>query len=175
MQTNNKIIQLGNLVKREKNFSNPQVGRVYSPDGLCACINTFGGGQREFKILIKDKDGKYKIRKITPNECFRLMGFSDLDFFSAKLGNKLIAQKFLNKNPKATKERYMLSEENKSISNSQLYKMAGNSIAVNVLHSIYDSLYKAMPYLFDNLTVGSFFSGIGAFEKALDEFYKDKA
>ncbi len=52
-------------------------------------------------------------RKLTPKECFRLMGFEDKDI------NILI--------------------ENK-ISNTQLYKMAGNSIVVNVLEEIFKSL-----------------------------------
>lgn len=86
-----------------------------------------------------------RIRKLTPKECFRLMGFSDENFDAAqKVG----------------------------ISNSQLYKQAGNSIVVDVLYYIYVELYKAMPYLFDNLKFSSFFSGIGAFEIALDRLYK---
>lgn len=88
----------------------------------------------------------YRIRKLTPRECFRLMGFSDEDFNKA---------------------------EAVGISNSQLYKQAGNSIVVDVLYHIYRELYKSMPYLFENLKVGSFFSGIGAFEKGLDRLYKD--
>lgn len=86
-----------------------------------------------------------KIRKLTPKECFRLMGFSDQDFEAAK---------------------------NVGISNSQLYKQAGNSIVVDVLYYIYVELYKAMPYLFDDLKLSSFFSGIGAFEVALDRLYE---
>lgn len=87
-----------------------------------------------------------RIRKLTPKECFRLMGFSDKDFDAAhKVG----------------------------VSNSQLYKQAGNSIVVDVLYYIYVELYKAMPYLFDNLKLSSFFSGVGAFEIALDRLYKD--
>lgn len=87
-----------------------------------------------------------RIRKLTPKECFRLMGFSDKDFDVAhKVG----------------------------VSNSQLYKQAGNSIVVDVLYYIYVELYKAMPYLFDNLKLSSFFSGVGAFEIALDRLYKD--
>lgn len=86
-----------------------------------------------------------RIRKLTPKECFRLMGFSDENFDAAqKVG----------------------------ISNSQLYKQAGNSIVVDVLYYIYVELYKAMPYLFDDLKLSSFFSGIGAFEIALDKLYK---
>lgn len=87
-----------------------------------------------------------RIRKLTPRETFRLMGFSDENFDAAqKVG----------------------------ISNSQLYKQAGNSIVVDVLYYIYVELYKAMPYLFDDLKLSSFFSGIGAFEIALDRLYKD--
>ena len=56
----------------------------------------------------------YRIRKLTPRECFRLMGFSDEDF-----------------------------DKIKGISNTQLYKMAGNSIVVNVLEGIFRELFKA--------------------------------
>lgn len=86
-----------------------------------------------------------RIRKLTPRECFRLMGFSDQDFDAAK---------------------------NVGISNSQLYKQAGNSIVVDVLYYIYVELYKSMPYLFNDLKLSSFFSGIGAFEVALDRLYE---
>ena len=54
-----------------------------------------------------------KIRKLTPKECWRLMGFSDEDF-----------------------------DKVKGISNTQLYKMAGNSIVVNVLEAIFRQLFK---------------------------------
>lgn len=86
-----------------------------------------------------------RIRKLTPKECFRLMGFSDENFDAAQKAG---------------------------VSNSQLYKQAGNSIVVDVLYYIYVELYKVMPYLFDNLKLSSFFSGIGAFEIALDRLYK---
>ena len=53
------------------------------------------------------------IRKLTPKECFRLMGFEDKDVD-------------------------ILVENN--ISNTQLYKMAGNSIVVDVLEEIFVEL-----------------------------------
>jgi len=59
------------------------------------------------------------------------------------------------------------------ISDTQLYKQAGNSIVVDVLYYILLELYNSMPYLFDDLKLSSFFSGIGAFEKALDRLFKD--
>lgn len=99
-----------------------------------------------FKTAILPVTNNIRIRKLTPKETFRLMGFSDRDFD--------VAQKV-------------------GISNSQLYKQAGNSIVVDVLYYIYRELYIAMPYLFDNLKLSSFFSGIGAFEIALDRLYKD--
>lgn len=85
-----------------------------------------------------------RIRKLTPKECFRLMGFSDDDFYKAE----------------------------SVVSNSQLYKQAGNSIVVDVLYYILVELYKAMPYLFKDLRLGSYFSGIGAFEAALNRLYE---
>lgn len=87
-----------------------------------------------------------RIRKLTPRETFRLMRFSDENFDAA---------------------------QSVGISNSQLYKQAGNSIVVDVLYYIYRELYIAMPYLFDDLKLSSFFSGIGAFECGLDRLYKD--
>ena len=54
----------------------------------------------------------YRIRKLTPQECWRLMGFSDEAFFKAEA----------------------------VCSNSQLYKQAGNSIVVNVLEAIFKQL-----------------------------------
>lgn len=90
---------------------------------------------------------QYRIRRLTPRETWRLMDFTDEQFDKAK---------------------------NAGLSNSQLYKQAGNSIVVGVLEQIMSNLYEAMPYLFDDLKVSSYFSGIGAFESALDRVYKNK-
>lgn len=59
------------------------------------------------------------------------------------------------------------------VSNTQLYKQAGNSIVTDVLFYIFKELYTAMPYLFDDLKVSSYFSGIGAFEIALNRLFND--
>lgn len=55
---------------------------------------------------------KYRIRKLTPKECFRLMDFDDKDFYSAESVN----------------------------SNTQLYKQSGNSIVVSCLAAIFSQL-----------------------------------
>lgn len=59
------------------------------------------------------------------------------------------------------------------LSNTQLYKQAGNSIVVNCNYCIFKELYKAFPDVFDDMRVVSLFSGIGAFEKALERLYKE--
>lgn len=105
-----KILQVGNMVKTGQ-FDNPQRGRIYDPDGLAPTLNTCSGGGLEPKIF--ETKPYVRIRKLTPRECFRLMGFTDDDF-----------------------------DKIKGISNSQLYKMAGNSIVVNVLEEIFNNLFE---------------------------------
>lgn len=186
-----KCVQVGQLYGTNKE-PNPQAGRVYDPNYISPTMDTCSGGNRMPKVAIKQatkkgytecevggvadlsypnsktrrgrvqEDGKIcptltatetgvcriesdiRIRKLTPKECWRLMGFDDKSFKAAEQVN----------------------------SNSQLYKQAGNSIVVDVLYYIFVELYKAMPYLFDNLKLSSFFSGIGAFEVALDRLYQ---
>lgn len=65
--------------------------------------------------MIGNLPNHLRIRKLTPLECFRLMGFDDEDF------NKITG-----------------------ISNTQLYKQAGNSIVVDVLVHLFESLFKAL-------------------------------
>ena len=118
------------------NLSYPSVekrGRVQEHGELCPTLTTSNGIHR--------LESLFRIRRLTPLECFRLMDFSDADFWKAKEAG---------------------------ISKSQLYKQAGNSIVVDVLYYIFLELYKAMPYLFEDIRLSSFFSGIGAFEKALE-------
>ena len=107
-----KVMQVGNLINdADKNFKNPQCGRVYDSAGLSPCLSTMQGGDRQPKIV--ERAHEFRIRKLTPLECWRLMGFEDTDFWKVK---------------------------NSGISNSQLYKMAGNSIVVNVLRAIFREL-----------------------------------
>ena len=128
-----KVLRVGNI----NPYGSGMNGNIFSENGLAPTITTNKGEGN--KILTG-----VRIRKLTPKECFRLMGFSDDHFEAAE----------------------------KVVSNSQLYKQSGNSIVVDVLYYILVELYKAMPYLFDNLKLGSYFSGIGAFEIALNRLYK---
>lgn len=80
-------------------------GRVQSVGNICTTITAESNGLCKIET-------QYRIRKLTPLECWRLMGFSDKDFYKAKEVN----------------------------SNSQLYKQAGNSIVKEVLLSIFKQI-----------------------------------
>lgn len=101
-----KCVRVGGLYDREGRTH--QAGSIYDPRGISATLSTMQGGNRE-PIITEEE----RIRKLTPKECWRLMGFSDASFDKAR----------------ATGMSY-----------SQLYKQAGNSIVVNVLEAILKNL-----------------------------------
>ena len=104
---NIKLQQVDQIYSKELN---PQAGRVYSSDGLSPTLDSCTGGNRMPKIK---ESTDIRIRKLTPTECYKLMGFTAEDCKKVSEGG---------------------------ISNSQLYKQAGNSIVVNVLEAIFTSL-----------------------------------
>lgn len=83
-----------------------QQDRIYD-DGCAISVTT------AFNPYYAINEPQSRIRKLTPKECWRLMGFGDDDFHKAE----------------------------KVCSNSQLYKQAGNSIVVNVLMAIFKELF----------------------------------
>ncbi|MCB5278937.1 MAG: DNA (cytosine-5-)-methyltransferase [Candidatus Cloacimonetes bacterium] len=135
---------------------NEQIRRVYGTDGTAPCLQTMQGGNRQPKIQVKSATAKgyetaelgdsinlsnpksetrrgrvgkqvaqtldcacnqavfeERIRKLTPLECWRLQDFLDEAFCKA---------------------------QNAGVSNSQLYKQAGNSMSVNVLEMIFSQI-----------------------------------
>ncbi len=106
--SNQSVMKIGNI----NPSGNGMNGEVYQADGLAPTLTTNKGeGQ---KIAINSyhennhlSDG-FRIRKLTPKECWRLQGFPDWTFDKAQEVN----------------------------SNSQLYKQAGNSVTVNVIAAI---------------------------------------
>ena len=79
--------------------------RVYDSEAISTCVTT---------SYMPNFTHGLRIRKLTPKECWRLMGFDDEDFYKAEAVN----------------------------SNSQLYKQAGNSIVVDVIVKIYEELFE---------------------------------
>ena len=88
---------------------------------------------------------KYYIKRLTPIEAFRFMGFSDEDYLAAAKVN----------------------------CKTQLYKQCGNSIVVNVVEEVLRALFKEMPELFVDVQIIDLFAGIGAFEKAFKNVISD--
>lgn len=88
--------------------SNHEASRIVNSNGLAPTVKENHG-------TVTATNVDYKIRKLTPKECWRLMGFTDEDFEKAA---------------------------NVPTSNTQLYKQAGNSIVVNVLEKIFKNLFK---------------------------------
>lgn len=101
-----KAVRLGGIYDNEK--TKRQAGSIYDKNHLSPAISTAQGGNRQPLIT----EG-VRVRKLTPKECFRLMGFDDKDCDILILNG---------------------------LSNTQLYKMAGNSIVVNVLNGIFKKL-----------------------------------
>lgn len=102
-----QILQVGNISSKDYFGGNPQTGRVYDASGLAPTLNTMTGGDRQPKIITQ-KDN-LRIRKLTPRECWRLQGFPDWTFDHAKASG---------------------------VSNSQLYKQAGNSVTVPLIEFV---------------------------------------
>lgn len=153
------IRQIGNIDQHKRKRDNPQTGRIYDPEGLSPTLNTMQGGGLEPKVFLnksmvkihsylnpnmlnKKQNGEVydsqglsptlrsgqgirgrgigssnapkimqdvSIRRLTPLECWRLQGFPDSAFYAAK---------------------------DAGISDTQLYKQAGNAVTVNVVYEI---------------------------------------
>lgn len=157
-QFNNEVKQVGNLNPDGSFGGNPQVGRVYGIDGISPTLSTMQGGGQEPKVMVKEATKKgfdvagvgdtinlaqpnsrtrrgrvghgiantmttynsmatltsdLRIRKLTPRECWRLQGFPDWAFNRAKQAG---------------------------LSDSQLYKQAGNSVTVPVIKAIAENM-----------------------------------
>lgn len=92
-----------------------QAGSIYDKEFISPTLDTMQGGWRQPLIIDGEVVTNFKIRRLTPLECWRLMGFEDDDFYKAK---------------------------NVPTSDTQLYKQIGNSIAVPVLENIFKNLFK---------------------------------
>ena len=88
------------------------IKRVYSTSGIGNALTTMGGGHREPKIA-EYSEPRYRIRKQTPLECWRLQGFTD--------------------------EQHQTVVD-AGLSDSQRYKQAGNAVTVNVIQAIGERL-----------------------------------
>ena len=95
--------QIINPLKGQTEFGWHFEQNVFSDESICRTLKSSEGSGNKPKII-----QGYRIRRLTPLECFRLQGFPD---------------------------SYI-----KPVSNSQLYKQAGNSISVPVIQAILKNL-----------------------------------
>ena len=106
--------KIGGAVDLNYPDSQTRRGRVQENGEVCPTLTTenIPSVLEEWTWEINGETYLIRIRKLTPRECWRLMGFSDEDFNKAE----------------------------KVCSNSQLYKQAGNSIVTPVLEEIFKQL-----------------------------------
>ena len=125
------VRQVGNLTPSGSFNGNPQTGRVYATTGIAPTLSTMQGGGQEPKVVLptltpamqqalhqmekiwgsalSQSESQFRIRKLTPRETWRLQAFPDELFDKAQQAG---------------------------LSDSQLYKQAGNSVTVDVVYEI---------------------------------------
>lgn len=100
-----ELVRVGNLAGEAEHART----RVYSADGISPTIDSGGGGDRQPKMLAHDR-----VRRLTPLECWRLMGYTDEDFYKAKSAG---------------------------LSNTKLYERAGRGIIVPMLEELFKEMF----------------------------------
>lgn len=105
----NKLIYIGDITQKGIDSNK----RVYHADGLCPTITAMQGGNRQSKIGYKS-DPNFVIRRLTPLECWRLMGYKDEYYYKAKNIGQL--------------------------SDSKLYERAGRGIVIPMLKEIFKNM-----------------------------------
>lgn len=124
-----KRTEFGKAIRKKYEAHEIEISRHYMQkleprtDGV---TNTLTSVQKDNYLAIPEATSKgyaeaheemrYRIRKLTPRECFRLMGVDDADI------DKI---------------------QGAGISNSQQYKMAGNSIVVDTLYHLFRKMFIA--------------------------------
>ncbi len=128
-----KILEVNIVASRGRDPSNPSDRTAGNPnleqrleingEGICNNLTTvakdnyvmetsLAENTNDWTFDINGKLYEIRIRKLTPRECYRLMGFSDEDFEKAQAVN----------------------------SNTRLYAQAGNSIVEDVLKAIFKQM-----------------------------------
>lgn len=124
-----KQILVQKQTAHRKNLEKQYSKFIEDSDGECCGVNCNNSAKFGYKpplkgvsrtITTQGKNGvveNYAVRKLTPTECLKLMGFNDDDCCKLK---------------------------SIGMSDTQLYKQAGNGIVTNCIKLIFEHLYKAM-------------------------------
>ncbi|MGU8056093.1 DNA cytosine methyltransferase [Streptococcus suis] len=160
------VVQVGNLLDTDSFGGNPQVGRIYDPNGISPCLNTMQGGNREPKIIQRghgyNQGGEHDTAPtLTSNSWQENNHVKVYDFYNRKTKDEVgtLTASGHQGNTKAgtfgildgirirkltPRECWRLQgfpdwafDRAQAVnSNSQLYKQAGNSVTVNVIEAI---------------------------------------
>ena len=103
-----QMMEVGGVCDLSYPTSKTRRGRIQDGGKVTPALTT------HTENCLRQIDMNYRIRKLTPRECFRLMGVPETDI------DTLL---------------------DSGISNSQLYKLAGNSIVVNCIAAIFRQLF----------------------------------
>lgn len=106
--------RLGNIYGENKGTG--YAGNVWDSDVVSPTLTTMQGGNRQPMIIQNDEVYDVKIRKLTPRECYKLMGLTFKDCDNAK---------------------------NLGVADTHLYRQAGNGIITNCCELLAEHLYKA--------------------------------
>ena len=112
-QDSNFVCYPISVAMRGRNPDNPSERGNYKQriePNMSGVANTITSVQKDSMVA----EHRYRIRKLTPKECFRLMGVDDADIDTI---------------------------QSAGISNSQQYKLAGNSIVVDVLYHLFRKMF----------------------------------
>ena len=82
-----KCVRIGGIFDTENSIH--QAGSIYDKEGISPTLDTMQGGYRQPCIITQMKE-KFKIRKLTPKECWRLTGFTDEEFNRACYGKEIV-------------------------------------------------------------------------------------
>jgi site-specific DNA-cytosine methylase len=83
-QSKNKKLNLFGMIPKKLRSADESRRRVYYENGLCPTILTPSGGYFEIKVATIKANKKIRIRKLTEQECMRLMGFEKKDCYACK-------------------------------------------------------------------------------------------
>lgn len=109
----NEPIHIADLCSEKFQRMHEQSRRVYSEDRISPAMHTCSSGNTEPKV---ERGNLRVVRKLTPKECHRLMGFDDIDYENCKAVG---------------------------MSDTQGYKQSGNSIVTTCISLLIEHLYKA--------------------------------
>lgn len=140
---NGVVYQVGNICPT-RTRDNPNQGRVYKKSGAAPTLTGMTGGNRMPFIIdeqCQNRGLRYAVRKLTPYECWALMGYDLLDYVAAKIGSRQKAISILEGcDDVGWLELMNKLDKESAMSRNQMYKQAGNAIVKDCMMAVFSQL-----------------------------------